>query len=173
MSVSGRKNVYVLSPHDGLSDTVVHVVTKSVTYVRGPTLTAARRSLAPTHQNVSGATGARPRTLMPPLSRWILLRHQNEESCHLRGRREAWRSGELECAAAGHFRTYIRVGRCAVVAARIGSFVARMRRSHARTGSSHHQEFARAGRGARLVKMITSLGKRRVRRTNGQSAACQ
>ena len=39
-------------------------------------------------------TGACHRALAPPLSRWILLRPQDDASCHLRGSRGAHRSSE-------------------------------------------------------------------------------
>ena len=36
---------------------------------------------------------------MAPLSRWIILRHQNEASWPLKGHRRAWYSCEPVCAA--------------------------------------------------------------------------
>ena len=62
------------------------------------------RTDPPRGQNVSGAAGARLGTLAPPLSRYILLGRENEASCHLGGRGEAWRSSQPACARVGHHK---------------------------------------------------------------------
>ena len=40
---------------------------------------------------------------MPPLARWILLRRDNDASCHLGGRQEAWHSYALGVRDCGPF----------------------------------------------------------------------
>ena len=47
---------------------------------------------------------------MPPLSLWILLRPENEASCHLIGHQRAQHSCEPACAAGSHCAATTRAG---------------------------------------------------------------
>ena len=47
---------------------------------------------------------------MAPLSRWIILRHQNEASWPLKGHRRAWHACEPVCAAGSRRSATTRVG---------------------------------------------------------------